>query len=658
MDGDIDDFECEICFIKYDKDMRIPKITECCKHTYCLKCLTDFYTKNNNKYSCMNCRIVTDKNPKLLITNNSKLEPKKPKCPNCKRECEVKSLFVKMDENQNKNVFIFCKFCLVSNQNYQKIRENSTLTDSVFQNLYSEKISLMDFLETLKYELNYLQENINKFDIIENKNKKSEEALDSKIMKFVDSFFDKFKRNVKTRIKQFMIDYLRENYNYSFEFENELNFINNEFAKNFKSNNQKINSITSINADNVDDLNRAISQYVSLNKAEQKIHYINTAKNFLKNLTLSFAINNNDSFENLIINNLQLKYNNTMIYSNVESYSINNSDKDFTCGIELIDNEFQKLKSNFETCFDDISSFSSKNHELEKQLALKETFIKDLERDLKIYKSKNIELTDANSKLEQHLANINIKFQSHENQRLLELQKNVMLKDNLLNNQNNKINEMNAQIEELLKKLKIVHSRNIELEHQISNAQQFHKGNNNSNDLFNSFHPKFNEIFNSTNISENNNSNIEKNQIISDVDHKQNINEINNKINMQQMSKNNNLSEFVVKDELPRNSCILKSNYDQFNSIQFPQKQEEKNQEDNENDSFSLLNSQKGYNFNQNYQNAFKININNQFQNNFYGEKMSNPNQQYSYSQPIVDINQLQNINLNNNQISYPDFFS
>ena len=102
--ADIDeDCSCEICFESYDlKDpKKLPKLTSCCAHTFCLSCLIDIYTRNNNTFKCPYCRKSIKKHPKEYKTN-TKIFSRYLMCCHC--ENKVEDIDKKIQEIKNETM--------------------------------------------------------------------------------------------------------------------------------------------------------------------------------------------------------------------------------------------------------------------------------------------------------------------------------------------------------------------------------------------------------------------------------------------------------------------------------------------------------------------------------------------------------------------------
>ncbi len=496
MDDDLDANSCDICFLAYNNSNHLPKIIECCSHTFCLECLKLIYAKNNNKLMCSICRKFTDKNPINLNTNLSKFASQKPKCLQCKKETELDRLFVKIIEMKDFSNFIFCNKCLESQQYNNNNNDNVAINNkfSCNNNLNksigggkitnnSENLSLKDFLETLKIELNFiLKGNLKTLESFNagnnntnqnrnsNSNRKAEEALDIKIMNLVDVYFEKFKRNIKVKIKQFMNTFLLNEFAFNFEMEREINSFNSDLIKKISTLITEVNAISQINDSNISKINKAIFFYLQLNNMDFMIQRLLLVKSFISNLGFNFSIANNDNFEDLIVNNLELKQNNELFFSNAENYEIKNFTKEFVSGIKLIDNEFLKLKksiNNYVECFSDYGVLTQKNEELVKELSEQENKYKTLANNFTTILNENVELSEANKKLEQQIGDFLVKNQTNNktnkktDERVRELEEKLKESQVLLSEQSFFVQEIRSQLETCCIELEKTRKENI-----------------------------------------------------------------------------------------------------------------------------------------------------------------------------------------------------
>jgi hypothetical protein len=446
-----------------------------------------------------------------LNTNLSKLASPKPKCPKCKKETEINNLYVKIQEIGDSKNYIFCNKCVDSvcnNQNNTNNDNNSQFNIKIQYNSQNEKIknnsfinfenlALNDFLETLKYELDLVSkgnlkiiESLNVQNNINNSfNKKAEETLDMKIMNFVDVYFEKLKRNLKLKIKQFMLNYLFEELEFNFEMERNVNNFNSDLIKKISTLIIEVKSIFQINESNIPKINQAIFVYLRLNSMEFDIERLMNAKNFINYLSFNFAFSSNEKFEDLIVNNLELKQNKELFFSNVENYAMKNSSKEFDSGIQLIDNEFLKLKKNLNNyieCFADYGSLSQKNDELIKQLDIQENKYSTLTNNFADILNENVEFSEANKKFEQQLADLLVKSQSNKNKQVKELEAKLQESQVSLNEQEKFVAEIKEQLNKCCEELEItkrekhmLHQENQKLKNQKLTVKANFNTNNN-----------------------------------------------------------------------------------------------------------------------------------------------------------------------------------
>ncbi len=418
MDDEFDGTLCEICFLIYNKTNNLPKIIECCKHTFCLECLIKIYNKNNNRLMCSICRNFTDKNPNELATDLDKFPENKPKClkcPKCKKECTVDNLFVNINnKNTNdSNGFILCKDCIFSEISNNEKNNNNKLINTIniennFTDYYIDNINLNEFFENMKIELQFFNEgNIKNLDFTNNESDKTskriEESLDSKIMNFIDVFFERLKRNIKIKTKKFISEYLSEEFDLNISAERDLNSFIYQYQKDLKNVLDKINNFYTVSAENIDTINNSISIYMKINNVESIIDKIIHVKNFIKNLTLNFAITNNENFENMFVDNIELKQNNELFFSNIINYSMKNSDKDFISGFSLIDEEFHKLKIKHKNTQEELLEKITHIENLNVNILNKENQINDLSNRVAEVLNEINDLEQINEKLEKEV---------------------------------------------------------------------------------------------------------------------------------------------------------------------------------------------------------------------------------------------------------------
>ena len=186
--ADIDeDCSCEICFETYDlKDpKKLPKLTSCCSHTFCLSCLIDIYTRNNNTFKCPYCRKSTKKHPKEYKTN-SKIFSRFLMCCHCEDRVHQNKLFLCLD---NGDMEIRCDNCKDNND-------------------YQLKEYLPALLNELKifYEYNKINKN---FDIIL--------FLKDKIKKQIEKYIEDIIKEMTNLMTKKIINQIKVETNYDLE---------------------------------------------------------------------------------------------------------------------------------------------------------------------------------------------------------------------------------------------------------------------------------------------------------------------------------------------------------------------------------------------------------------------------------------------------------
>ena len=231
-----DYYSCEICFEPYDQNnqQKLPKLTKCCSHTFCLSCLLDIYIRNDHTFKCPYCRKSNKKNPREFDTNY-KIFSHYLICCHCNNKVLPDKLFLCLD---NGKMEIKCTKCH-DNNDYKLIEYLPALLNElkIFYEYYNanKHFDMINFLkEKIKKQIeNYVQDVIGKIaDLLTKKiitQLKEEINYDLKIEKI------KFDKNLQKTV--FDYKYLNE-------------FYNNETAKNFES--KKILDILKFYDDNID----------------------------------------------------------------------------------------------------------------------------------------------------------------------------------------------------------------------------------------------------------------------------------------------------------------------------------------------------------------------------------------------------------------------
>ena len=418
---------CEICYITFDKKIHIPKIVECCKNTFCIVCLKSLYQK---KQHCPKCRTNLIKNPDSLKTDISKFEKITTACPSCNKQVKVNSLSVILDGDTKRNIFLYCLNCPKENQ----------------KNIYISKYSnlkLIDFLKNLKEEYDNIKYEtlpfLNKLNLIDSLkgNKRADRELDSKINVYIDNFFEKMKRNLKVKLKNNMDKYLKEEQGIDINLENELNELGLETSNKFLIYSEKLDKIEDIKTTDVNFSNEAIRIYNKFTSINDNIEKINILREFINIISFNFSLLNQESFEDFLVNNIEIKQKEDILYSKESIYKIQLRIKDIYTGIPLIDKEFQKMKINYD-------EFTNELRNLTESKKILITKIKELKEDCDNYKAKIIKLEDDNNKLNPYLKKY--KDFKKENE-ILKLE--IIRESELNNNQKEQIKYLREEIENI-----------------------------------------------------------------------------------------------------------------------------------------------------------------------------------------------------------------
>ena len=104
-----DDYSCEICYEPYSltNQSKLPKLTSCCSHSFCLSCLLDIYNRNEHIFKCPYCRKSVNQSPREFKTN-TKIFSHYLICCHCENKVLQNELFLCLD---NGNMDIKCVKC-------------------------------------------------------------------------------------------------------------------------------------------------------------------------------------------------------------------------------------------------------------------------------------------------------------------------------------------------------------------------------------------------------------------------------------------------------------------------------------------------------------------------------------------------------------------
>ena len=193
-----DDLSCEICCEPYDQKnpSKLPKLTSCCSHSFCLSCLLDIFNRNDHIFKCPYCRKSTFKSPREFNTN-TKLFSHYLICCHCENRVLQDELFLCLD---NGNMEIKCTRC--QDENDYKLVEY-----------------LPALLNELKVFYDYYQANKN-FDLIF--------YLREKIKKQIEKYLEEIIGEMTNLMTKKIITQIKQKTNYDLELEK------NEFDKKLK----------------------------------------------------------------------------------------------------------------------------------------------------------------------------------------------------------------------------------------------------------------------------------------------------------------------------------------------------------------------------------------------------------------------------------------
>ena len=193
-----DDYSCEICYEPYSltNQSKLPKLTSCCSHSFCLSCLLDIYNRNEHIFKCPYCRKSVNQSPREFKTN-TKIFSHYLICCHCENRVLQDELFLCLD---NGNMDIKCAKC--QDENDYKLVEY-----------------LPALLNELKIFCDYYQRNKN-FDLIF--------FIQEKIKKQIEKYTEEIIVEMTNLMTRKIIKELKQETNYDLEFEK------NEFDKKLK----------------------------------------------------------------------------------------------------------------------------------------------------------------------------------------------------------------------------------------------------------------------------------------------------------------------------------------------------------------------------------------------------------------------------------------
>ena len=264
-----EDYSCEICYEPYDlkNQSKLPKLTKCCSHTFCLSCLLDIYDRNNHSFKCPYCRKITNKSPREFNTN-TKLFSHYLICCHCENKVLQNELFLCLD---NGNMNIKCAKCQDEND-YKLIEYLPALLNElkIFYEYYltNKNVDLIFFLrEKIRKQIEKYMEGI----IFEMTNLMTRKII-TELKKETKYDLEIEKNEFDKKLKKVEFDY---------KYLNE--FYNNESAKSFDT--KKILEILKYYDNNIESLQKDMKK-------------LGDFKTFLENSNL-FDVKDNIDMENV-----------------------------------------------------------------------------------------------------------------------------------------------------------------------------------------------------------------------------------------------------------------------------------------------------------------------------------------------------------------------
>ena len=304
------DQKCYKCGDDFDDDKKIPKIFPFCKHIICIDCLKNQYIRDKN-ISC-NCGAISGRKPKDLITyENYFIANKFIECLNCRKRARREEFY--FDDENNK---LICNYCI----RYINKNKNKNKNENEEKKYINLKISIFEFKNKIKKNLNYINNIIKSFDekiknelignennnndnnnnnekiIKENLNDKNENVInnnenkinffdnifdDELIENIVDILYNKIKKSLDLKQNEKIIEEKKNIYdslkveNLYNENENKYEY-NNEYEKKFTD---YINNKKEINE--TEELKNKINNYLKENLKE---NYLLINKNDIINM--------------------------------------------------------------------------------------------------------------------------------------------------------------------------------------------------------------------------------------------------------------------------------------------------------------------------------------------------------------------------------------
>ena len=271
-----DDLSCEICCEPYDQKnpSKLPKLTSCCSHSFCLSCLLDIFNRNDHIFKCPYCRKSTFKSPREFNTN-TKIFSHYLICCHCENRVLQDELFLCLD---NGKMEIKCTRC--QDENDYKLVEY-----------------LPALLNELKVFYDYYQANKN-FDLIF--------YLREKIKKQIEKYLEEIIGEMTNLMTKKIIAQIKQKTNYDLELEkNEFDkklkkvdfdfkylndFYNNEPTKNFDT--KKILEILKFYDNNIETLQKDLKKFGDFKSIIETTNLFDIKENINKEKMCNFLLSN------------------------------------------------------------------------------------------------------------------------------------------------------------------------------------------------------------------------------------------------------------------------------------------------------------------------------------------------------------------------------
>ena len=271
-----DDLSCEICCEPYDQKnpSKLPKLTSCCSHSFCLSCLLDIFNRNDHIFKCPYCRKSTFKSPREFNTN-TKLFSHYLICCHCENRVLQDELFLCLD---NGNMEIKCTRC--QDENDYKLVEY-----------------LPALLNELKVFYDYYQANKN-FDLIFYLREKIKKQIEKYLEEIIGEMTNLMTKKIITQIKQktnYDLELEKNEFDkklkkVDFDFKYLNDFYNNEPTKNFDT--KKILEILKFYDNNIETLQKDLKKFGDFKSIIETTNLFDIKENINMEKMCNFLLSN------------------------------------------------------------------------------------------------------------------------------------------------------------------------------------------------------------------------------------------------------------------------------------------------------------------------------------------------------------------------------